>query len=321
MLLKIIIFNSVFFAFLCANPVIANKDYLIRNGLTSNNNKAMVDGDALKKELNNQIKVKTKHIDKLNLKNALIFKEIKKHQIKVTKSNIKGNFIALPSSYIKEKKDYLKIENEKLLAKNEKLLAKKDINELLLLKCIAFNDYKIYNSANMKMICYDNNVKYKLFAQITISKDKVNLTSKPYLIEDEYGKKYFLNNKSKLYNATNGSSNLATYVDKRVIEKVTKAMGDTVGTDTPTLTKDYLAQKNKANSQVIQNNNGSTTTTTTATTNPQPKVDDYGIKLLVDTFSSGLKAATDQLYTDLGYIYFIPKGSVFDAQIIIKKAK
>ena len=85
------------------------------------------------------------------------------------------------------------------------------------------------------------------------------------------------------------------------------------------MTQDYLKQKNKADSEVVQNNNGTTTTTTTAITNPKPKVSDYGISLLVSTLTSGLKAGVDQMYKALGYIYFIPKSSSFDAEIIVKK--
>ena len=322
MLFKIVIFNLLLFSFLHAEGVVASEAYLLKNGLTtSKNEKPMIAGSSLKNELNREIKKEKQKSNDLNLKDAFILQEIEKHKTEAKKNNVNGNFIALPNTYIQEKKDYEKSLQNQRVAQNSVNNPQKTVNSLLLLKCVTFNDYKIYNNANMKMICYDDSNKYKLFAQITISKDKINLISRPYLMEDTHGKKYFLNSKSKLYNATNGSSNLATYVDRRVMEKITKSMGDTVGTEVPALSKDYLTQKNKANSTTTQTSNGISGTTTTATSNPKPNADDYGIKLLVDTLSSGLKAATDQFYTDLGYIYFIPKGSIFDAEIIIQKEK
>ena len=172
----------------------------------------------------------------------------------------------------------------------------------------------------MQTVCYDkNNQKYKLYARIKVTKDKTKMIVKPYLMINQQGKTIFLKNKSRLYNALSGSDNLATFVDKRAIEHVKKAMSDTAGTETGALTKDYMKQKNKANSSIVTNSNGLQQTTTTQTTNPKPQASDYGITLLIDTISAGLKAGTDQLYRDLGYIYFIPKNSVFNAEIYFSK--
>ena len=44
---------------------------------------------------------------------------------------------------------------------------------------------------------------------------------------------------------------------------------------------------------------------------------DYGISFLLSVISSGIKAGVDQLYMDLGYIYFIPKGTVIDSELFI----
>ncbi|MDQ1268154.1 MAG: hypothetical protein QG560_797, partial [Campylobacterota bacterium] len=63
------------------------------------------------------------------------------------------------------------------------------------------------------------------------------------------------------------------------------------------------------------------TTTTQQTINPKPEASDYGISLLVDVLGSGIKAGVDQLYLDLGYIYYVPKDSVIDAEIVIKVEK
>lgn len=302
--------------FAIGNGVIASNEDVLKMGTEGKLSVTGVAEKTLAEPVSDKKKTVKVNIKKTDLKDAFIMSQILKSSNKETKPVAKSNFLALPSTYSSELKEYNNLQKQ-IAAQKQMLEANKVENErLVLLRCSTFKDYKIYNAINMNMVCRDRDSKsYKLNANITVSLDKVEMISKPYLMEDEMGRFHFLDDKSKIYNATSGSSNLATYIDKRVFEKVSSAMAGAVGNSAPELTKDYLEKKNAADSTTTQAENGSTVVSTTT---PEPEVKDYGISLLVDVLSSGVKAGVDQLYKDLGYIYFIPKGSVFDAQIVIK---
>lgn len=227
-----------------------------------------------------------------------------------------NNLVNIPSTLVADYNKY-KLNNQNIPSES---LKEKDINKFLVLKCSTFKDYKITKSANIKMMCKDRNLTgeiYKLSAvlEVGVSGNDLTLSATPYMIEDVKGK-YFeiIKDKSRLTNGINGDSNLATYVDKKAIESVLKAMGNTFATDAPTLTKDYLDKKNASNDTVTSNGD----TIIVASETPSPVPEDYGIALLVNVVGSGLKAGFDQLYKDLGYIYYVPKDSVVDAEIVIK---
>lgn len=195
-----------------------------------------------------------------------------------------------------------------------------NIAKLFLLRCETDKDYKVNSSININLYCKDltskDSIMYKLRANVSVDKqNKVSLKASPYMLEDDLGRTLsIVQEKSKIYNTISGDENIATYVDKRAIESITKSMATTAATDGPKLSQEYLDKKNAAQSTVIQTD----TTTTTATNTPKPDASDYGISFLLSVISSGLKAGVDQLYMDLGYIYFIPKGSVIDAELFVK---
>lgn len=202
---------------------------------------------------------------------------------------------------------------------NEKSSEK--VASLLLLRCYTDIDWKINNKSSLKFFCNEINKKdntiYKLRANLQILKgNQYEMKSIPYMLEDDKGTIYSIDTqKSKIFNAISGDENIATYVDKRAIDGGIKAMANTMTKEVPTLAKDYLDKKNESDSTISQNEY-STIVSTSAT---KPEVSDYGFTLLLSTLSSGASAFVDQLYMDLGYIYFIPKGSIVEAELFVYK--
>ena len=309
----IILFLGIF-AF--AKEELPDRDYLIRSGISNEDN--IVSTTQLKKEIT-QARKKTKETQSVDYSSVIILNNIKKNRdddnVKVKTSS---DFLNLNQKYKQEKKDFVALKN-KMSSQSDFKGEKKAVEKLFFLECSTFQDYKIFNDVNIKMICNDKfGKKYKLFVALNISRDKVDMQTKPYRLFDEFGKSYTVKSeKSMIYNKISGSSNLATYVDRKAFENVSKAMATTMGKEVPQMTKDYIDQKQKADTTVIQTDNGNTVSSIQETINPRPDAVDYSIKLLVDTLSSGIKAATDTLYQDLGYIYYIPKGSLFEVEAFV----
>lgn len=202
-------------------------------------------------------------------------------------------------------------------------LAKTEVKEVLLVRCVTDKDYQINTDTKIDMFCKnlkkDGN-EYKLSANLKIN-NKTTLVSTPYMLEDTHGIIYKIDaTASRLFNGTSGSQNLATYVDMRQIEKINKATSSAFATQAPTLAKEYLNQKQKADTVLSQSTNGLSTTQLQSTTNPKPEVADYGFTLLISMLGDGVKAGVDSLYMDLGYIYFIPKNSVIDGELTVIKS-
>ena len=314
---KVLIFTLLIFNFLFAltEQQIADRSWQIRVG-KGDNLKALSVNEKKKDILPPLVQTKSgKVIYKIDYSNAIILNKIVKYT-KPIESSTKAksiNLLALPKTYISDINSYQQIKNR--INKNKNALQKQQKKTLLLLaKCKTFEDFKINNNSRIKMLCKSKEGKrFMLFAKLEMSFNKKPfLIGKPYMFEDVNGNIQAVeSDKSALYNAINGSMNLATYVDKKALEKVSKAMATTVGGEVPKMSDDYISKKNASDSTVIQTD----TSTTTATTTPKPNIVDYGFSLLAKVLSSGIKAGAEQLYHDLGYIYFIPKNSVIDAEI------
>lgn len=196
-----------------------------------------------------------------------------------------------------------------------------EVKEVMLVRCEVDRDYKINVATKVDMFCKNlktDGVSYRLSANLKV--DKTALKAVPYMLEDTHNVVYKIDSTaSRLYNGLSGSENLATFVDTRQIEKINQAVSSSFATQAPALAKDFLKQKQKADTVLSQSNNGLTTTQLQSTSNPPPEVSDYGVTLLISMLGDGVKAGVDSLYVDLGYIYFIPKGSVVDGEITIIK--
>ena len=220
---------------------------------------------------------------------------------------------------------YLKTE----LAKNQSLqqtaannIKKERTTELLLLRCYTDIDWKVNLKSTLSFFCNELNKKdktvYKLRANLEVLKNgaSMSMKSSPYMLENDKGQVFTIEKeKSRIFNALSGDENLATYVDKRAIDGALKGMAKTLSDETPELAKDYLDKKNQGNSTISQTENS----VIMSENNNPPEVSDYGITLLISTLAAGASAFVDQLYLDLGYIYFIPKGSVIEAELFIYK--
>ena len=299
--------------FFCLHAeLLPSKNFLLTNGTGSST--VSINSNTNHKSIHQNLPLAPK-IRKRSYKDAMILNQIKQYKDKYVRISTSGNFLSIPASFKKESE----------IAQIRRKIQNKKHNKLpktffLMLKCFSVQNYKIYSSVTMQTVCYSNdNEKYKLYSRIKVVSNKTKMIVQPYLMITQQNKLISLKKKSRLYNALSGSDNLATFVNERAIERVKKAMGDTIGTETGSLAKKYIQQEYKANSSVVTNSNGLQQTTTTQTTNPKPKIADYGITLLIDTISAGLKAGTDQLYRNLGYIYYIPKDSVFNAEVYFSK--
>lgn len=300
---------------------VADLDYRIHVGL---DDKAVVGGTTDKTEANRVLPKTIKKqtaVKSVDYTDSYILYQINE-QAKLDNKQFKSSdeLISIPSTLNKQINGYY--EKIKTLSEAQKVASNKNEvqHKFLILNCRTFKDYKINQKTNIKMICRDKKDRseiYKLSALVDISTTGNNLQmeANAYMLEDSYGKNFNINkDDSKIYNAVSGNNNLATYVDKRAAESIIKAMGTTIGTDAPTLSKDYIEKKNAAQSTVVVNGD----TSTVGTTTPEPIMHDYGVSLLVNTIGSGIKAGFEQLYRDLGYIYYIPKDSLIDAEIVIE---
>lgn len=324
-----LLFNVLLFFASAASAIesdIPNRDYGVRVGL---GNKTVVSGDADKEsvvELPRHTQPGPNKETKVDYANAIILKFIKDHQKQEisTGGGGGGSLMALPGDYTKRVEEYKKFASNSSGEPNAQPDGRAAKTEkLLFLQCKTFEDYKINLETGMKALCRDAKdpgTQYKLRTRVTVNER--DLVSVPYLLEDDNGVIYHVvEGKSRLFNATNGSTNLATYVDRRAMETVTKAGAGALAASAPVAAKDYIEKDLRADSTVYQDTTGLTASTTTETINPKPKVGDYGISVLVDVLSAGLKAGVDQLYMDLGYIYFIPRDTVIDAEITIEVAQ
>jgi hypothetical protein len=319
--MKIALYSSLLIvssSFAISLQSIPEENYGIHVGL---GNEAIVDGTNLKELKEKRLPQQIQKLESVGVdySDAILFSKLSELS-KNDKANSglpnSNNLVNIPSTLVS---DYSKYKASNQIASPDSLKSE-DNNKFLVLKCSTFKDYKITKSANIKMMCKDRNLSggiYKLSAilEVGANGNDLTLSATPYMIEDVKGK-YFeiIKEKSRLTNGINGDSNLATYVDKKAMESVVKAMGDTFATDSPTLTKDYLEKKNASDDTVTSNGD----TIIVASETPKPVPEDYGIALLVNVVGSGLKAGFDQLYRDLGYIYYMPKESVVDAEIVIK---
>ena len=232
-----------------------------------------------------------------------------------TQTNDKG--LLTPPAYLKTE---LKEVKEAQNTINNVL--KERQTELLLLRCYTDIDWKINLKSSLSFFCNELNKKdktiYKLRANLEVAKNgnSMSMKSTPYMLESDQGVIYTIDKeKSKIFNALSGDENLATYVDKRAIDGALKGMAKTLSDETPELAKDYLEKKNQGNSTISQTENS----VIMSENNNPPQVSDYGITLLISTLAAGASAFVDQLYVDLGYIYFIPKGSVIEAELFVYK--
>jgi len=319
-LFLLLLFFIPSFLFALNEQEIASKTYQIRVGKGNDLRARSVDKKTI---LLPQI-VQTsdgKPVAGVDYTNAIILDKIlkanKKSGYKQKKSGMAVNYLKLPKTYVSDMKDYNSQLKEATLARQAKSNKKQNI--LVIARCRTYQDYKINGISSLKMMCKTrDNSKFLLHAKVEITYNKKpELKAIPYMLEDVNGDIYsIVQNKSFLYNAINGSVNLATYVNKRALAKISKAMANTVGTEVPKMTNDYLNKKYAASSSIAQTNNGNSSTTYTTTNTPKPAMSDYGLGLLVKVISSGIKAGADQLYQNLGYIYYIPKGSIVDAEIV-----
>lgn len=252
--------------------------------------------------------------------NAVILQQIESRRAKSVQLP-QTNLIALPEGYSKELVAY-----NKALATQQSssgAAVKEKIDRLFFMQCRVAQDYKINTDTTIKMFCKDiksPDLRYQLNASLAIETTK--LVSAPYMLESENGEVYSVNKtKSRLYNAANGSKNLATFVDRRVFDKAEQGAATAFATDAPTLAKDYIDKKSRADTVLMQTNNGLNSTITQSTQNPKPQAGDYGIALLISMMGKGIKSGVDQLYLDLGYIYYIPKDTVIEAEIVIEVEK
>lgn len=312
----------IFFFFFLNNYVfainydeLATEDYTLKVGLDKD---SKVDGNKNKKDINPKIndlpnnQIVNKNVD---LKEAYILKQIKDKYPKNENVKESTNLLTIPEQLKNDLKQNA-ASNKTVTASNTE---SKSIPKLLLLRCETDQDYKVNATINMNLYCKDiankSDILYKLRANAKVDKNNtVSLIAKPYMLEDDLGKTYsIVEDKSKLYNTISGDENIATYVDRRTVESITKAMANSTATDGPRLAQDYLDKKNAAQSTVVQTD----TSTVTATNSPKPEASDYGISFLFSAIGSGLKAGVDQLYMDLGYIYYIPKGSIIEAELFV----
>lgn len=325
-----LIFLSIcLFSYLGADSSMPGQDYKLQVGL---DNESKVEGTAVKakiEELPKEIQIPEKQVDKViqppqvDLTNAYLLKQIEErrtnwNQLPTT------NLIALPDGYNKELDAH-----RKMLSLQSKSTApdksKSKVEKLLFLQCRVAQDYKINTDTTIKMFCRDTKMNsksslYRVNASLSVEKNK--LLSTAYLLENEDGEVYAVKKeKSRLFNAANGSGNLATFVDKRALDKAEQGAVGAFATEAPALAKDYLEQSNKADSELVQTSNGLTSTVAQSTVNPKPQAGDYGISLLISMLGSGVKAGVDQLYLDLGFIYYIPRDTVIEAEIVIEVEK
>jgi hypothetical protein len=246
--------------------------------------------------------------------------KVKKDKKTNSKSG-ENNLIALPSSYQQEMKAYEQSQKE-LLSQAQNELAQADSQkagfELEMVECLVASDYKISTTARMELICRNSKTleKSKIYASVVISKEnEITLVATPEIKETLQGKFIPLEKESKLYHFYSGDSNIATYVDKRAIERINKEMSTTLATSGSQAAKDYVAKKTEASSEVVQTD----TSTVTATSSPEPKASDYGISVLVDVIAKGIGAGMEQLYQDLGYIYYIPANTPVKGELYTKQ--
>ncbi len=319
----ILIFLLVFIssAFSLDRQEVAGSEYLIRHGKSD---ELKVSGTSIKEAMPRVMQEKPtatptpyQESVEIDTTKATILKVIKSSKSKKTATaQAEGtSLLSLPSTYKKDLEEYrknLQIAQAQAQQSIDSQVSQKEV--LFLAQCKTFKDYQINEKTNMKMLCRDKTGKeMQIFAELTIALngEKAILEATPYMYEDEMGKMYPILPKSKLFNAVNGSSNLATYADKRALEKVSRAMAEEAASQIPVLSKEYLDKKNASQSEVSQND----TTTVTATTTPKPDAIDYAITLLFDMAGKGLSAGLNQIYQDLGYIYYIPRNSMVDAEI------
>jgi len=196
-----------------------------------------------------------------------------------------------------------------------------EVKEVMLVRCEVDRDYKINAATKVDMFCRNlkkDGKSYRLSANLKV--DKTTLKAVPYMMEDTQNVIYKVDTTaSRLFNGLSGSENLATFVDVRQLEKINKGVTTAFAKEAPVLAKDYLKQKQQADTTISQSTNGLTTTQLQSTTNPPPDIVDYGLTLLISMIGEGVKEGVDSLYLDLGYIYFIPKGSIVDGEITIIK--
>lgn len=315
--MKLLFILFIFYANLFAINYneLASEDYALKAGL---DNETKASGNKNKKDFGPKVNETPSNNTptNVNFKEAYILQQIKStYNTKNPDSKEGSNLLAIP--------EQLKLEISQNNAKNKAnattTAAVTQVPKLLLLRCETDQDYKVNATINMSMFCQDivnkDGILYKLRANAKVGEDKkVSLIAKPYMLEDDLGKNYnIVADKSKLYNTISGDENIATYVDKRTTDAISKAVANSTATDGPRLAQDYLDKKNAAQSTVVQMDRSTVTSTNT----PQPEVSDYGISFLFSAIGSGLKAGVDQLYMDLGYIYYIPKGSVIEAELFI----
>lgn len=298
---------------------LASEDYTLKVGL---DDQAKVSGDKKKQDIE-KIPVKPdskKTESQKDLTDAYILSHIQNAfaKNKSDETPQAKSLLELPQSYQDDVKQIVASANNQ---NNTNLTSNAGtVSKLLLVRCETDKDYKVNNTINLNLYCKElknkNGKLYKLRANATVSNtnNKITLIAKPYLLEDEMGVTYTIEQeKSKMYNTLSGDENIATYVDRKAVESIAKSMATTAATEGPKLSKDYLDKKTASSSTVIQNDN----TTTTASNTPKPDAGDYGISFLLSVISSGIKAGVDQLYMDLGYVYFIPKGSAIDSELFI----
>jgi len=183
------------------------------------------------------------------------------------------------------------------------------------LKCTTTRDYKISLQNRMEIVCGSGAEARKIYASVAVSPEGgFEMTAVPYVMESARGTFTALEQNSKLFHAISGSTNLATFVDTKALERVKKEMAKTLADSSSSAAKEYLAKKNESSSTVSQTE----TSTVTATTAPEPKASDYGIGVLVEVLAKGISAGAEQLYQDLGYVYFVPQGTPVDVEIYYK---
>lgn len=322
----------VFSAFFLISSLFANTNakmpednYRLQVGLA---NDSKVSGVTAKDELNlpKSVQIPKKEVaitvkSSIDLSDAYMLQQIESYKSKSSQLP-QVNLIALPDGYSKE----LLARNKQLEAERAGLASVSDgekVEKLLFMRCNVAQDYKINTDTTIKMFCRDTkdpDLQYQLNASLAVNNHQ--LVSIPYMIEDDHGGINPVNKeKSRLYNAANGSLNIATFVDKRVFDKAEQGIANAFATQAPALAKDYIAQSNKANTELIQSNNGLNSTITQSTSNPPPEESEYITSLVVSMIGEGLKAGIDQLYVDIGYIFFIPKDTVIEAEIVVEVKK
>lgn len=309
-LLVACLFGTHLHANISSKEVIAESDWMVRAG---RGDKAKAEGYSNKTPLTRSVqksptpKAKTPESEVSPLLDkAIIMHMVNKHGAeKKVERGSESNVLATPKALASAMDTYAQARAESTTSSSGQAGAQPPL-QIEFLQCYTASDYKISLQNRMELICSTNSTMRKIYANVNVARDgNFEMNAVPYVMETVKGKYIPLESESRMFHAVSGSANLATYVDTKALERVKKDMANTFSASSSEAAKDYIEKKNAPSSSVSQTE----TSTVTATTSPEPDIGDYGISVLVDVLAKGISSGVDQLYQDLGYIYFVPKNT------------